>query len=216
MRYQTVLFGGALPLGGDAAAVGGADRALPHHDGVSEVDNPLLDVRVFRYWPFTNSLLLISVLSVGLFTVLFYVPLYLQQAAGLGAFESGLLLLPQALIMAVLMPIAGRLYDKIGMRWLLHHDGPGASNHFEGGGFVRTNDRVTRPNLMIHFLPVAIDHDGNRPTGFILPVRGLVPSAGAEFVVALCGEMQRMPGLGKAPAFMNIDIDAEGRTVGLY
>jgi formyltetrahydrofolate synthetase len=56
----------------------------------------------------------------------------------------------------------------------------------------------------------------NRPTGFILPVRGLVPSAGAGFVVALCGEMQRMPGLGKTPAFMNIDVDAEGRTVGLF
>jgi EmrB/QacA subfamily drug resistance transporter len=82
-----------------------------------EVDNPLLDVHVFRYWPFTNSLLLISVLSVGLFAVLFYIPLYLQQAQGLGAFEAGLLLLPQALIMAVIMPIAGRLYDKIGPRW---------------------------------------------------------------------------------------------------
>jgi formate--tetrahydrofolate ligase len=56
----------------------------------------------------------------------------------------------------------------------------------------------------------------NRPKGFILPVRGLVPSAGAGFVVALCGDMQRMPGLGKTPAFMNIDIDGEGRTVGLF
>jgi formyltetrahydrofolate synthetase len=56
----------------------------------------------------------------------------------------------------------------------------------------------------------------NRPKGFILPVRGLVPSAGAGFVVALCGEMQRMPGLGKTPAFMNIDIDDDGRTVGLF
>ncbi|HEY0813321.1 MAG TPA: DHA2 family efflux MFS transporter permease subunit [Pseudonocardia sp.] len=82
-----------------------------------EVDKPLLDVRVFRYWPFTNSLLLISVLMVGLFAVLFYVPLFLQQAQGLGAFNAGLLLLPQALVMAVLMPIAGRLYDKIGPRW---------------------------------------------------------------------------------------------------
>jgi EmrB/QacA subfamily drug resistance transporter len=82
-----------------------------------EVDAPLLDVRVFRYWPFTNSLLLISVLSVGLFTVLFYVPLFLQQAQGLGAFEAGLLLLPQALVMAVLMPIAGRIYDRFGPRW---------------------------------------------------------------------------------------------------
>jgi len=78
---------------------------------------PLLDVHVFRYWPFTNSLLLISVLSVGLFTVLFYIPLYLQQSQGLGAFEAGLLLLPQALIMAVCMPVAGRIYDRFGPRW---------------------------------------------------------------------------------------------------
>jgi EmrB/QacA subfamily drug resistance transporter len=82
-----------------------------------EVDRPLLDVRVFRYWAFTNSLLLISVLSVGLFGVLFYIPLFLQQAQGMGAFEAGLLLLPQALVMGVLMPVAGRLYDRIGPRW---------------------------------------------------------------------------------------------------
>ena len=54
-----------------------------------EVDHPLLDVRVFRFWPFTNSLILIAVLSVGLFGVLFYIPLYLQQSQGLGAFDSG-------------------------------------------------------------------------------------------------------------------------------
>jgi formyltetrahydrofolate synthetase len=35
-------------------------------------------------------------------------------------------------------------------------------------------------------------------------------------VVALCGDMQRMPGLGSAPAFMNVDIDETGRTVGLF
>jgi formate--tetrahydrofolate ligase len=66
---------------------------------------------------------------------------------------------------------------------------------------------------------LSLSHDPalrNRPSGFILPIRGFVPSAGAGFVVALCGEMQRMPGLGKTPAFMNIDIDADGRTVGLF
>jgi formyltetrahydrofolate synthetase len=65
---------------------------------------------------------------------------------------------------------------------------------------------------------LSLSHDPslrNRPHGFILPVRGLLPSTGAGFVVALCGEMQRMPGLGRTPAFMGIDIDAEGRTVGL-
>jgi EmrB/QacA subfamily drug resistance transporter len=83
-----------------------------------EVDRPLLDVTVFRHWPFTNSLLLISVLSVGLFAVLFYIPLFLQQGKGLGAFDTGLLLLPQALVMAVMMPSAGILYDRFGPRWL--------------------------------------------------------------------------------------------------
>jgi len=66
---------------------------------------------------------------------------------------------------------------------------------------------------------LSLSHDPllrNRPTGFMLPVRALVPSAGAGFVVALCGEMQRMPGLGKTPAFHNIDIDANGNTVGLF
>ena len=82
-----------------------------------EVDSPLLNVRVFQQWPFTNSLLLVSVLSVGLFAVLFYIPLLLQQARGLGAFDTGLLLLPQALVMAVIMPAAGLLYDRIGPRW---------------------------------------------------------------------------------------------------
>jgi EmrB/QacA subfamily drug resistance transporter len=80
-------------------------------------EEPLLDIRVFRYWPFTNSLLLIAVLSVGLFGVLFYVPLVLQQAQNLGAFHTGLVLLPQALVMGVIMPFAGRLYDRIGPRW---------------------------------------------------------------------------------------------------
>jgi EmrB/QacA subfamily drug resistance transporter len=82
-----------------------------------EVESPLLPVKIFRHWAYTNSLLLISVLSVGLFAVLFYIPLLLQQARGLGAFDTGLLLLPQALVMAVIMPTAGLLYDRIGPRW---------------------------------------------------------------------------------------------------
>ncbi|MBO0873590.1 MAG: DHA2 family efflux MFS transporter permease subunit [Pseudonocardia sp.] len=82
-----------------------------------EVDQPLLDVRMFRYGQFTNSLVLIALMSVALFAVLFYVPLLLQQGQNLGAFETGLVLFPQALVMGVLMPIAGRLYDLIGPRW---------------------------------------------------------------------------------------------------
>jgi EmrB/QacA subfamily drug resistance transporter len=84
-----------------------------------EVSDPLLDIRVFRYWPFTNSLLLLAVLMVVMFGVLFYMPLFLQQVRGLGAFNAGLTVLPQALVMGTLMPIAGRVYDRIGPRWLV-------------------------------------------------------------------------------------------------
>jgi choline dehydrogenase len=49
----------------------------------------------------------------------------------------------------------------IGAEWLLLRRGPGATNHFEGGGFVRSNDDVAYPNLMFHFLPIAIRYDGS-------------------------------------------------------
>jgi choline dehydrogenase len=51
----------------------------------------------------------------------------------------------------------------IGFQWLFLRRGPGATNHFEGGGFVRSNDDVAYPNLMFHFLPLAIRYDGTAP-----------------------------------------------------
>jgi len=53
----------------------------------------------------------------------------------------------------------------VALRWLFLRSGPGATNHFEAGGFVRGNDDVAYPNLMIHFLPLAIRYDGSAPQG---------------------------------------------------
>jgi len=53
----------------------------------------------------------------------------------------------------------------VGAQWLLRRSGPGATNHFEGGGFARSNDGVAYPNLMFHFLPIAIRYDGSSPAG---------------------------------------------------
>ncbi len=53
----------------------------------------------------------------------------------------------------------------VGARWLFARSGPGATNHFEAGGFVRSNDDVAYPNLMFHFLPIAIRYDGSAPAG---------------------------------------------------
>ncbi|HEY7754597.1 MAG TPA: choline dehydrogenase [Actinomycetota bacterium] len=53
----------------------------------------------------------------------------------------------------------------IGFRWLFFRSGPGATNHFEAGGFVRSNEDVAYPNLMFHFLPIAVRYDGTAPAG---------------------------------------------------
>jgi choline dehydrogenase len=51
----------------------------------------------------------------------------------------------------------------IGAQWLFLRSGLGASNHFEAGGFARSNEDVDYPNLMFHFLPIAIRYDGSAP-----------------------------------------------------
>ena len=66
---------------------------------------------------------------------------------------------------------------------------------------------------------LSLSHDPklrNAPTGFTVPIRDLRPYTGAGWLLALCGEMQTMPGLGKHPAAFDIDVDADGRTLGLF
>ncbi|HSK89808.1 MAG TPA: choline dehydrogenase [Euzebyales bacterium] len=69
-----------------------------------------------------------------------------------------------------LQPVSMQPYLKwryrplIGAQWLFRRSGPGATNHFEAGGFVRGNDEVAYPNLMFHFLPIAVRYDGSAPS----------------------------------------------------
>jgi EmrB/QacA subfamily drug resistance transporter len=80
-------------------------------------EHPLLDLRVFGIGSFTITNVLQLLVAVGMYAGVFYVPLYLQTVIGYGALETGLLMMPAALVTAVFMPIAGRLYDRIGARW---------------------------------------------------------------------------------------------------
>ncbi|HEY6961409.1 MAG TPA: choline dehydrogenase [Gaiellaceae bacterium] len=58
-----------------------------------------------------------------------------------------------------------RRRPQVGVEWLLFKSGPGASNHFEAGGFIRSNDDVRYPNVMFHFLPIAVRYDGTAAQG---------------------------------------------------
>jgi len=66
----------------------------------------------------------------------------------------------------VSMAPALKWYNKprIGYQWLFHKKGAAASNHFEAGGFIRSNETVAYPNIQFHFLPVAIRYDGSSPS----------------------------------------------------
>jgi formate--tetrahydrofolate ligase len=106
--------------------------------------------------------------------------------------------------------IATKLYGAEGVDYLPQADRDVA--RLDGLGFGTLPVCMAKTHLSLSHDPTLL----NRPTGFRLPVRAVVPSAGAGFVVPLCGDMQRMPGLGRTPAFTNVDIDGEGRTVGLF
>ena len=82
-------------------------------------EHPLLDLRLFRIPIFTMSMLVSFVLTIGMFGGMLVLPLFLQNLRGLGAAESGLILISQVLPMTVAMPVVGRLVDKVGARVMI-------------------------------------------------------------------------------------------------
>ena len=87
--------------------------------------------------------------------------------------------------------------------------------------FTRGYERVGFDKLPICMAKthLSLSHDptlANAPTGFTVPVRDIRAYTGAGWLVALCGDMQTMPGYGRTPAAFAVDIDDEGRTVGLF
>jgi DHA2 family multidrug resistance protein len=83
------------------------------------VDRPAVDLRVLKNIPFASGTLLVGVLGLGQYAALFILPMFLQQLLGYPALDSGLLLLPRGLCMALVMPVAGKMYNRLGPRILI-------------------------------------------------------------------------------------------------
>ncbi|MEI6876341.1 MAG: MFS transporter, partial [Spirochaetota bacterium] len=81
--------------------------------------HPLLDLRVFKYRSFLISNLLVIVTTIGMYAGMFFIPLFLQSIRGMGAMETGILMMPGALASGAMMAVVGRLYDKVGPRPLV-------------------------------------------------------------------------------------------------
>ncbi|HET7627656.1 MAG TPA: DHA2 family efflux MFS transporter permease subunit [Bacillales bacterium] len=79
---------------------------------------PMLEFRIFRYNMFALTTLINMIITMAMFAGMILVPIYLQNIRGFTPLESGLLLLPGAILMGIMSPITGKIFDKIGARWL--------------------------------------------------------------------------------------------------
>ncbi|MFJ2542315.1 MDR family MFS transporter [Microbacterium sp. NPDC087589] len=86
---------------------------------LQRIDDALLDLRVFRSTNFTFAVIIMAILALSMFGTLTLLPQYLQNVAGLNALEAGLILLPGSVLMGLLGPVMGRVYDARGTRPLL-------------------------------------------------------------------------------------------------
>ena len=113
-------------------------------------------------------------------------------------------------IEAKIEAIATRVYGAAGVVFL--QTAKDKIKQFAAGGLGTLPICMAKTHLSLSHDPALT----NAPTGFELTVRDIRAYTGAGWLVPLCGDIQQMPGLGKAPAALNVDIDAEGRTVGLF
>lgn len=82
------------------------------------LDEPLLDMRIYKYPMYAMSSVISMVISVAMFSGMILTPAYVQTVRGIDPFEAGLMMLPGALVMGVMSPITGKLFDKFGPRVL--------------------------------------------------------------------------------------------------
>ena len=85
----------------------------------TKMQQPMLNLRAFKYPMFTIGLLLILVCMMVMLSTMILLPLYLQTSLALTTFAAGLLLLPGGIINGILSPVMGGLFDKYGPKWLV-------------------------------------------------------------------------------------------------
>jgi formyltetrahydrofolate synthetase len=123
-----------------------------------------------------------------------YRPLYAQDASIVEKIEA----------------IATRVYGASDV--VFYADAERRMAQFERDGLDHLPICMAKTHLSLSADPALL----NAPEGFRLPVRDMRAYTGAGWIVPLCGDIQQMPGLGKNPAALNVDIDEDGRTVGLF
>ena len=81
-------------------------------------EEPLIDLKIFKSVEFTFSIIISFFVNGVTYAAMILIPIYLQSNRGMSALESGLFLLPGSIAMAIMSPIAGKMYDRYGIKWL--------------------------------------------------------------------------------------------------
>lgn len=81
-----------------------------------KMDDPMLDFKIYKHPMFALSSAISIVLSIAMFSAMILTPLYVQSVRGISPLDAGILMLPGALIMGIMSPITGKLFDKYGAR----------------------------------------------------------------------------------------------------
>nr|WP_285876817.1 MDR family MFS transporter [Fictibacillus phosphorivorans] len=82
------------------------------------ISEPLLDLRTFKYSIFRMSTMIMMIIMMAMFSAMLLLPIYLQNALGYSPLKAGLIMLPGGIVMGIMSPITGRLFDKFGAKWL--------------------------------------------------------------------------------------------------
>jgi EmrB/QacA subfamily drug resistance transporter len=160
-----------------------------------QVKQPLLTLRTFTYRPFVISLLLMAIVYTGLFSSIYLIPQFLQNVQSITPWNTGLTVMPQALVMAVLTPFAGWLFDKIGARYL-----------------VMLGMTV---NAIGNLMMVGINTDMSRPEIYL---RLMISGAGLSlcFMPIMTGGMSSLPpGIASAGSGMTTLVQRVTAAIGL-
>ncbi|MFD1677470.1 DHA2 family efflux MFS transporter permease subunit [Alicyclobacillus fodiniaquatilis] len=82
------------------------------------IGHPILEFRIFRYPMFTLTTIINVLVTMAMYAGMILMPIYMQDVRGFSPLQSGLMLLPGGILMGAVSPITGKLFDKIGARWL--------------------------------------------------------------------------------------------------
>ncbi|MCL6516848.1 DHA2 family efflux MFS transporter permease subunit [Alicyclobacillus sp.] len=128
---STIAFGALLYGFSDAGNKGWGDGAVRTSIVVGTIalilfiwremtaSEPMLDLRVFRYNMFSLTTVVSCVINVAMFGAMILLPIYVQNIRGFTPLQSGLLMMPGAIVMGIMSPITGKLFDRVGARPLV-------------------------------------------------------------------------------------------------